>query len=1377
MNLKNSVVLIALLLLNTSIFSQSDKSSKQKSPGEIKADTKSDVQVKQDLPVPDFKIISSNQNYIEIEFTPQYVKDSYDFKFAQADGKKYGEPDLRFRAFPVYLTSQINNKIEIIDSKFELINNVDIKPIPTPKKIIKDKEETIGSNYIKNEKTYSLNKFLPSDFPAEIGSIGAIRNRYFANVILSPVEYNPASKTVKKYSYIRVRITFGGAPITLNKPLSNEEKELLKGAALNWKEAENWSTKEFNQIRDNSVANSVFASGDFYKMEITQSGMYRLDKNYLQTAGINVGAVNPKTIKIYGNNGFEVPYNNCFDYPNDPIENAIYIEGESDGVFDDNDYILFYGQGPIEWSYDSTQSTYYHYQNPYSKANYYWITFGGSNGIRMQSVISPNIPNLNPPSSFIDRTFENPEINNLGATGLLWVSQRIGLNESFSFNKDLKGYIGGTDITLRMRLGNGSTVENYFNVEDANSQFQTVKHVFGISGFFSFAKINLDYLGPINAPYSSVSYPLNPGKSSINLKVSLPASLGNSAQSAGYYDYYEVLYQRTFASAEGNVLRFNGIDTSATVEYTPSGFNTGDVKIFDVTSSAQPKMIAPISFSGGQVRFQAETNKNVPNEYYVIGGLNYKTPPAATRTTNQNLKGNLAAGADMVLFYHKDFSSAAARYKTYRENSGFNSLKVAMVDVEQVYNEFSGGKLDPVAMRNFLKYAYNNWQTRPTLVFFFGDGSYDYKNIYNLSTKNFLPPIEVSSDQSDDIASFCSDDFAMEINECFTIPTPSKPDFGTGRICATSDAEANVYIDKLISYEDPSNFDRWRDKIMYVADDGWTTENTLGQEGSLHTGQCEDVAENYTPKYFEKEKVYIVSYQAVYTPQGRRKPDVNPVIVNGWNEGRLVINYTGHGSTDLWAHEHIFERQVSIPLLNNKNKYTFLTIASCDLARWDDPYGISAAEQLINESNKGAIGVVAAVRPVYAAPNATFNNLFWKNFTLEKDSLNLPIRVGKAMFNTKQTLYLDNDLKFALLCDPSLRIGIPQYFTKIDSINGQTSNNLVQMKALQKVRLSGSVLRPDSTIWNTYNGTISLKVLDVDKQIHLEDFGYPFDFRQDGGTIFTGKANVVNGLWTLEFIVPKDISYSNGNGKILAYFQNTSSNGVGYSDNFTINGIDSSAVADSTGPTVNLFLDSRNFRNGDLVNQSPKLIADFFDPFGMNLTGTIGHKIEATLNGNNQNKIDLTPFYNSTNGYQYGTVEYQLQNLQTGQNTLSIKAYDTYNNYTVTDISFNVQTSTDLTLENVYNYPNPMKNNTAFVFNHNFDKSLTATIKIYTVSGRLIKELNKTGITDKFVSIDWDGRDNDGDNIANGTYIYKLTIKSEDGTFTQSNVNKLAKLQ
>ncbi|MEP7146330.1 MAG: C25 family cysteine peptidase, partial [bacterium] len=451
-------------------------------------------------------------------------------------------------------------------------------------------------------------------------------------------------------------------------------------------------------------------------------------------------------------------------------------------------------------------------------------------------------------------------------------------------------------------------------------------------------------------------------------------------------------------------------------------------------------------------------------------------------------------------------------------------------------------------------------------------------------------------------------------------------------------------------------------------------------------------------------------------------------------------------------------------------------IASCDLARWDDPYNVSAAEELVTIKDKGSIGIMAAVRAVYSEPNAIFNNEFYDNL-FKIDSLNLRLRFGKAMFNVKQARYFDNDLKFALLADPTVRLGVPQYLSRIDSINGTPGSSIFDMKSLQRVKISGSILRSDSTFWQDYNGSLDLKVLDVDKNITLTDFGYTFNYRLMGGLIFTGRTNVVNGTWNMEFIVPRDISFNPGRGKIIAYFKNNETDGLGFSDNFIMAGRDTTAQPDSTGPVVNLFLGSRGFRTGDMVNQNPKLIADFTDENGINLTGTIGHKIEGILNDDVNNKIDLTPFYVSNSGYQNGTVEYLLQNLQDGKNKLEVKAWDTYNNFNSSIIEFNVRGNSELALDNIYNYPNPMRDYTNFVFEHNFDQPLIADVKIYTVSGRLIKELNKTNITDKFVSLQWDGKDNDGDGVANGTYIYKIFIKSEDGVFSKSTTGKLAKLK
>ncbi|MCX6164596.1 MAG: C25 family cysteine peptidase, partial [Ignavibacteriae bacterium] len=527
-------------------------------------------------------------------------------------------------------------------------------------------------------------------------------------------------------------------------------------------------------------------------------------------------------------------------------------------------------------------------------------------------------------------------------------------------------------------------------------------------------------------------------------------------------------------------------------------------------------------------------------------------------------------------------------------------------------------------------------------------------------------------------------------------------------------------------------------------------------------------------------KIYIVTYPTVITPSGRRKPGANADIIKGWNEGRLVINYVGHGSADLWAHEHIFVRDETIPQLHNNSKLPLVTIASCDLLRWDDPFSISAGEQLVIIKD-GAIGVIGANRPVYSQYNATFNNYLWDHFTYDKDTLNLPIRIGKALYRCKLNINLsDNDTKYGLEGDPTVRVSIPQHITMIDSINKTSTIDptiVDTIKALQKVEFKGRILYPDSSFWSTYNGEITIKIFDVDKNVTFYDFGWPFYFRLDGGTIFKGKTKIINGKWTIKFIVPRDISYTTGNGKLLSYFTDRISEGSGYTDRFVLNGIDTTAVVDSTGPIINAFIDNRNFRSGDVVNQNTKIIADFFDVNGINLTGQIGHKLEAVINDDENSKIDLTPYYNSDTSYQHGSLEYPMQNLADGKFKLKIRAWDTYNNLSESVLYYTVKSNSDLFVDKVYNYPNPFKDFTSFTFQHNLDSRVSVKIKIYTVSGRLIKEITRTNIADKNVILDWDGRDNDSDAIANGTYIYKITIKSDDGLFNKTSTGILAKLK
>jgi hypothetical protein len=333
------------------------------------------------------------------------------------------------------------------------------------------------------------------------------------------------------------------------------------------------------------------------------------------------------------------------------------------------------------------------------------------------------------------------------------------------------------------------------------------------------------------------------------------------------------------------------------------------------------------------------------------------------------------------------------------------------------------------------------------------------------------------------------------------------------------------------------------------------------------------------------------------------------------------------------------------------------------------------------------------------------------------------------------------------------------------------------MRALSRIRIYGSIMNPDSSFWADYNGKIFLKIFDVPRQISMTDEdGFFFGFKLPGGIIFSGTQRVVDGKWVVEFIVPKDISYLNQNGRLINYFYNNMADGSSLYENFFVGGIDPNASVDSIGPDIKLYLNTRNFRSGDVVNENFKLIADLYDESGINTTGTIGHKIEAVLDGSENNKYDLTAFYNSDTSYKSGSLEYDFSQISTGKHKLRLKAWDTYNNSSEAEIDFSVSTTGVLQVTNVFNYPNPFKDNTAFTFQHNYPDPINVKIKIYTVAGRLIKEIQQNNISDKFVMINWSGRDEDNETLGNGIYIYKLTVDAANGN-SITTTGKLAVLK
>jgi len=1341
----------------------------------------------------DYKIISSNSEYIEIEYYPSnitkgkiYYKgeefDVFDFSSSVSyDITSAGKPNLKYRSFNIAMPSDYNNSVRVLDYDSKEFSGINLAPVPFVN--IKDPYqrsfENVYYSFIKGSE-YSENKFLPVN-TVVLEKPGNVRELTTAVLNLFPLQYNPVSRVMKVYTRLRVRVSFGSKPLPFNRQRSRHEIELLKDVALNSDLALNWLNPKYSSaINQSSLTSSVLASGDWYKIEIKDNGddgksegIFKITKGYLDSAGINTSGIDPRKFKIYGNGGFMLPVRIEAGRPGDLQEICIYVEGENDGVFNEQDFILFYGGSINKWNYDTNRVRYQHYLNYYSRSNYYWLCFNtANNGKRMNiEASSSNSPQLIP-SSFTEKLFSEAEMNNLLSEGNLWLSGGVQSGGMFNWNVTLKGLQAGSDILYRVKPASRCLppYENRMLIKDDYSIMPELYFQMGNA-----------YPGFGNWIWTvDTSFTINQSQKTNGEQVKFRTSyFTNSPTAIAYIDWWEIQYKRRLNSAENDFINFDSPLISGTVEYNVSSFSNNNVKVFDVTSHNNVKRIQPLNLSASNVKFRKAESDTVISRYFVVGQNGFKRPSGiSSRLTNQNLRG-ISDGASFVIITDKEFMPSAARLKNKREGVGVNDpgyLKTKIVTTDLIYNEFSGGILDVTAIRDFLKYAYENWAEKPVYVLLFGDGHFNYKGLGGGNMFNPVPAFEITHPQLDQVAGYTTDDYFVNVTGGNIVPfdpNSDPPDMAVGRIPANTILECNYYLDKIDCYESGQYNGLWKNRMVFVADDQITTDGC--EYGTYHLQQIEGLAQDHTPPTIDRRKIYSVTYPTVITPAGRRKPQVNIDIIKSWNEGAIDIHYTGHGSPDIWAHEYILERGNIMSQLNNNCKYPFVTIASCDMSKFDNPYSQSAGEEFMMRADKGAIGTLAATRPVSAQSNDILMKQFFEDLYIPRDTLLLPRRFGKALFSTKQIYYDLNALKYVLMCDPTLRIQVPRFRSKIDSISGLSNDT---MRALSRIILYGSVLKADSAFWNNYIGVNSLKIYDYEKQIVIIDEcpGITHSFVLNGGVIYSGSQNIVNGKWSAEFVVPKDISYRNNKGKIVNYFFNSQSDGSGIYTNFIVGGINSNAPIDTTGPVIKIFLNNRNFRSGDIVNRNFKLIGDLTDESGINTTGTIGHKIDAIMDGIENNKIDLTNFYNGDSIYKSGSLEYDFSGISEGLHKLRLKAWDTYNNSSEKEIEFSVSEGSTLNVINVYNYPNPFKDNTTFTFQHNFPEPVNVKIKIYTVAGRLIKEISQMQVNDKFVSIFWTGKDEDGETLGNGVYIYKLVVEA-GGNQVITNIGKLAVLK
>jgi len=1307
----------------------------------------------------DIQVITSNRNTLIIAYTPSYS----DTSIIKIDNGSYikirlrygiishpedwGMPSVPERIITVGVPSETGNTIQIISSEYKTINGM-IAPKP---EMVRDKKN-MNSFVYKVKSGY--NNYKQNTELASFGDYGMLRSIPVQGIEIFPVEYNAQQNIIKLYTKIIIQINFATNQAITSKPAS----DFLSGAVLNFGVAKYWA-KNTRRLKK-TLVNSVLSSGTWVRFETKQEGIYKITKTMLASYGIDPSTVDPRTIKIYNNGGKVLPEDVNAPRPSDLVENAIMVVGQDDGKFDDGDYILFYGRGNDFWDFDSTSDTIKRYFHPYSKVNYYWITSGGSPGKRIEGESSINSSTYYTQTSTKSFAQLDQDKINIGKTGREYYGDNFSTTTtSRTYLTDLNNRLDNYPITYNIRFINASGETVGLNVDENSTQILNVN----MPGWNSYTYPS--YHNGEAYYYTTTYNGILPNNRSL-LKFNF---VPTTTSSLGYIDYFEILYQSQLKAVNDTLLFFSK-DTTSAIQYNLSGFSSSNIQVFNVSDYSNVKIITNAQISGGNCTFQENETSGHVSKYFAVGSGNYLTPSNPVTMQNSNLHG-IQTGAQYVIITNKIFDDAANKLSAYKENQAPEKYSTIVVNIDQIYNEFSCGMTDPTAMRDFLKYAYDNWQIRPKYVLFFGKGTYDAKDVEGYN-EDFVPAYE-TQESLYQIYSYTTDDYFVRVdgNDPYI-------DIAYGRIPVITDAEANTAVDKIIQYETTQDKGLWRNLITLVADDDYTSE---GYEGDYHTEYSETLSNNYIPTSFDQHKIYLGMYPVVITGEGRRYPQVNKDIVSALNNGTLIINYFGHGSPSLWAHEQVFVQSTTIPQLDN-SRYFFLVAGTCDFGYWDDPSSQSSAEELLLLPHAGAIATFTSARVAIAQDNESLvDELFQQLLFSPRDSAGYPITLGQAVLYTKQILYDTNSQKYEILGDPTISLLIPKYTASIDSIDGiNPVDTAVQIKALSNVRVSGEIKKPDNTVWQDFNGTGILTVYDSQREIIVPAISNSLQISQQGGLLFRGNISVTNGRFKSDFTVPKDISYENKNGKAIIYFYNNTNNnadGLGYTTNVIVGGTDSSRVNNKIGPDISIYIDDTTSKVISLANPNSTLIVKLSDDNGLNTTGTgIGHKMEGILNNDINNPIDFTDDFvgNMNAGGKSGEIRYQFNNLDPGNYTLKVTAWDVFNNSSSKTVSFTVVSGNGLVIKDVYNYPDPFEYNTTFTFQQNLAAPINVKIKVYTIAGRLIREIEKEGIQEKFVKVNWDGRDQDGSIIANGTYLYKIIVNSSDGKYSKSVLGKMA---
>jgi len=1106
------------------------------------------------------------------------------------------------------------------------------------------------------------------------------------------------------------------------------------------------SQKIVSSTKHTYTSSSVLAQGKFVKIKISDSGIYKLTYKELTSMGVD-----PTNVRVFGYGGGVLEQSFLLPKIDDLPEVAIWNGG---------DYILFYAQGVNRWGYDKSISMFTHQINTYSQYGYYFVTSDAGIGRKIsdKTVSAPQSSTIVPVDNFVDyQVYEKDNTTIIHSGKVLYDNLFENTNTAkISFNFPNQVLSNTTKVRLDVAAAALNPSTFTLNLDGFQAKLLSVN-----------AKSSTTYDDAIG---NSAVYNFTPVSDALifNLSYSRP-----TATSEGYLNYLEVNTRRELIMS-GSTMQFQNVDyldKGYYSQYLLSNANT-NVQIWDITDPQNINRRVTENVNG---KLTFVDSSNDEKHYLAIDptvSSAFPSPEIVGDVPNQNL--HAIAQADMVIIAYPDFvPQAQTLAQAHREK---DNLSVEVVTPDQVYNEFSSGTPDATAYRWIMKMLYDrstNTNDLPKYLLLFGRGTYDNRGIIPSSGDNLILTYQTENSLNT-IASYVSDDYFGLLNdEEGTNISSDRLDIGIGRFPVTTTQQATDVVNKTIGYMNNTDKGNWKNQVCFLGDDGGNNG-----DGIMHMEQADNAAIIVTNKYpaYQVNKVYLDAFQQEYTASGESYPAARSKFLNLLRSGLFLVNYTGHGGPVGWSNENVFSI-ADAKSLANKHLPLFMG-ATCDFSLFDVKT-VSGGEEIILNPTGGGIGIFAAARAVLSANNSTLNKYFCEKLFEKQNGQQL--RIGDVVRLSKNSTGSEiNKLSYVYLGDPAVKLNYPTKYQVLTSkVNESISLGSDTLRALSVATIQGFIADENGNKVDNFNGTIHATAYDKVQQTttlnNHSDGALTYSDRPN--TLFSGDAEVKNGVYSFTFMLPKDIKYNYGAGRIDYYAQDDINDyeAQGFFENFCVGGTDNYTTVESNGPDVQLFMNSENFVSGDKVNETPQFIANISDVNGINTVGSgIGHDVLLTIDNDSRQSYVLNEFFQSKlNSFTEGTVKYNLSELTNGSHSLTLRAWNLLNFSSSKTIQFEVEKGLTPKIFNVYNFPNPVKIETKIVVTHDRPETiLKTTVEIFDLSGRAIWSFTQANADD----ISWNLTANDGRKVKAGVYLYRVSIKTVDSDIS-SKANKMVVIE